>query len=360
MAATGDGSEDWPRVVDELRAGLLSAQGSIQHLTVVLQDEQDRRAAIEVAATSDRQMLESLLSGHQDTRRRADMQIQAVHSAARGVTATDASVREVCARLDVQSDQLSAANRQLADLLTTTTIMSKRLDSLNELSDGLRVDLDATREDARQQRADFDKLKELVDMLDVLSNDLSDKHRELNSEHAATASSLEHTLQHLLHPALEQAEREHLRLDSAEARIGTLEAQGDDTCSRVANLHATSNNMDTQHQGLSGRVQDATTSLSQLTASFADAMVQAKHDRERLEDAWRLLEHLNQGAQETHSSMRKIMAEVADVQVTATDQVDLGTKVAGQLEALRHGLKVTDTEIQDLKVILDLPPIITE
>lgn len=96
-------------------------------------------------------------------------------------------------------------------------------------------------------------------------------------------------------------------------------------------------------------------SVSELSSGLACANVRAKEDRERLDDASRNIEHLGQNAMAAQTSLRRMQVDIEGIQVSTEKHTTFGSKLLDDFRALRHGLEVTDGEVQDMKVYFDIP-----
>lgn len=343
------------RAVEELRTDLQVSRGSIQHLTNVLQGEQERASANERIATADRARIEELFVAARDAKGRDDQHLHAIHTARKDLTSLEARMREAFEKLCIHSDTLTTKGSSIAELIASAASAVERLDKLESASGQLHCDVDAANGCAEEHGAELLRLRDVVQNLDALSAEASERTRSLEGAHGETARSLCHTIDAVVSPALERAERERQRLDAADARIAELDSRSAQTVEHATNLHGTSSAMASDLGVLRDRVHELVESVQGLSEGLTAAGRAAKADREWLEDAHRGVERLGEGEREAATALRKVRAEVAETRAATAEQAELGSAVAESLDALRHGLQVTDGELLDLRVYLGVP-----
>lgn len=342
------------QVVEQLHAELLAAQGSIQHLTDVVQTEQERSSEIERAAAADRVRMLRLETSYAEAKARDNQQTQAMHVARKDMAAADAGLHEAYRLLEEHSCKLSIADIQIADLHSRAAAKDKQVDGLNSFTSALRTDVDNLLAASCEQRGDHTSLREAVDLMEILASDLGERHRDLNGAHDQTASSLQQTIQTMIQPAIEQAERERIRLDNADMRINTLSSQSVDHDQRVLDLEGSSAKLIADQLATSDRLADTISSVADLSSGLTSANANAKEDREKLDDAWRSIEHLGQNAIDAQTALRRMQVEVEEIQTTTERHGALSAELADHVRALQHGLEVTDEEVQGVKGYLDI------
>merc|ERR1719336_1914624 len=158
----------------------------------------------------------------------------------------------------------------------------------------------------------------------------------------------------MIQPALESAERERVRLDAADSRIHALGLQGTDFSGRISSLEGTGVKLGAEQQGTSDRLEMAIKSISELSASLGRTDAHAKEEGERLDDAFRNIEELSQGSIDAQTSLRSMQVSMEDTQKATEQQGALGSSLADHIEALRHGLEVTDGEVQGIRDYLGI------
>jgi len=341
--------------VDDLRASLCAARGSIQHLTNVLEGEQARTTALEAAAVKDRARIEDLAQGLREAKSRDDQQLRAIHDAHKELAALGARMRAAWERLDAHSGDHGAAGARLSTLHDGQGTACRRIDALEELAVQLRADLDGAASQAGQHASELEGLGGTVQRLQTRADEAADGLQRLGGEHAATADKLRESLDSIVHPGVEQAARERARLDDADARLRCLDAQHAATCDGVADLRGRSDGHAQDVQALRQQVEGLGGSCRDLAGALSGAAAEAKAHGERLDDALRDLEQLGEASRETCALVRKVRAEAAEAQAATAEQAAMGTKLAHQLEVLRHGLEVAEGEVQDLRVFLQVP-----
>jgi len=342
--------------VHEIQAGLREAWDSLRDLRYLVQGEQDRASAIEAAAKDDHDRL--LETGE----RLANLKRQVEHALSIGNLAikdsADAGARltQACCQLGNHDGQLTDLRARLETLEHKAGQSGDHIEHLRGTTTDAHSRLDAVLGNLQQHAGELRGCQGAAARLEERLSVAEDHSRSLSTAHDETVNSLSNLVNLTINPALEKAEEDRTWLHAVDARVVALEACSAELEDKTAQLAKAGDLARADLQDLRSRAGELTTSTRQMQDELTQASIEARADREQLDDACRHIKELQAGARETSFALRRARQEVADVQKDNRQRTEQVHGLAEELAALGHGLSVTDGEVCSLEALLEGVP----
>jgi len=353
--ASTNGSKARPlqEAIDDLHDGLRAAKGTIQHLTHVLQGEQERASALEASLVVERARVDDLTEKAKNAKLRDDQHLHTMHALRKDLLAMEGSMREAVSRLGEHHGMHGATSEQLRSLGDGHGSTCRQLEGLEQHAVDIRRDLDQI---AQQAREGIEQLRsDLTQRLDEVSAEASERLQRLSGDQQQTSRRLQEVVDTIVAPMCKQVEQCVARLDLTEEELARLGSQGashrectDALQNHAADLTAETESLRARLDGLHALHRDLSAVVEGATAD-----VQVHHDR--LDVTSCAVDGFRESEREMHSLLRQARADAAEACSAVAEQKAFGQKLVGELEALRHGLEVTDGEVQDIRALLEVP-----
>lgn len=278
--------------VQELRDGLREARETLQKMTIVMQGEQERVAAIEAGLAADRKRLNDTAEGLTFARRQSDQASVLANKARQEAGEIRDRMQQASERIDSHTVDIASACARIQAMEGAAATANDRLGSLDGGTTDAHARINAT---SRELGQHGDELRSCRD----LTTSLQDR--------IAAAEELGRQVVNA-----QQSAAENLR-----------------------------------------RLNELAAAEFQLEDFVAKATEEATAERERVANATLQIGSLQEHAKEVHSALVRVKVEVEEGRGERRQQSDQVATMADLIAALRHGLEVTDGEICSLRDVFN-------
>lgn len=327
----------------------------ITNLTEVLQGEQERATAAEIAAESDRARLDELSKELRALKVLRQQDIHTINVLRQDVVSLEERMGTAHGNLQSHGSEHRAAAERLSNLEGDMEKMRQRANALEDRSEVAHKGLVSGDQRATQQANDLEQLQLVLSELKAAYEASEQRREELTAAHGSTSSSLQETLGTTLPAMVEQASVDRLTLNDACTRLAALETEQltfvTQQLHRVQSLAEASAQ---ELQAAQGQLAALTVSLQQLQSSVHRESETAKITREQLQDANDRVHHLQGLSDDAGAGFRRNHNDMAELRADCRQQASQVSSLAEALAALRLDLQNTYDEVGALSALVQV------
>jgi len=331
-------------------------KGAIQHLTIVLQGEQDRLTELEHHAKDQMTRLDGLTEEHHLHRSRTETTQKNLHLAHKDLALNGLKLSETLEHVSVHDRDLAQATHVVKTLSDGQEDIVRRLDLLERREELLTASTDELMAFKKEQLVNRVDVHKNLELLTEQSKEAFQQLQRLREDAQATSKSLESLDVNIVQPALLEAASERQHLSSLESEFKQLlDHHGKhyddhhilrrDFDSQVASLSALDRHL---KESVGGRL---TESDSQHERTFATCKAHA----ESLEDLFRQVAKLDEAEREANTALLRSRQQWTELDASHAEQGERVHHLAEALAALQQGLADTDGELEELRAYLEVP-----
>jgi len=325
----------------------------ITNLTEVLQGEQERATASEVAAASDRARLDELSKELRAIKVFRQQDIHTINVLRQDVVSLEERTSTAHGNLQSHSGEHRAAADRLSYLEGAMEEMRLRASTLEDQSETARNGLDTSVQRASQQANSICELQTALSALKGAHEVSEQRREELTAAHEDTSSSLRETLSTTLPAVMEQASVDRLKLNDTWTRLAALETeQFTAVTQQLQSLQSLAENSANELQAANDQLAALMLSLQQVESRVQQESETSKISREQLQDAHDRVQHLQGLSDDAGAGLRQNHNELGELHADVRQQAGQVGSLAQALAALRLDLQNTYDEVGALSALV--------
>lgn len=339
--------------VQELRDGLREARETLQKMTIVMQGEQERVAAIEAGLAADRKRLNDTAEGLTFARRQSDQASVLANKARQEAGEIRDRMQQASERIDSHTVDIASACARIQAMEGAAATANDRLGSLDGGTTDAHARINATSRELGQHGDELRSCRDLTTSLQDRIAAAEELGRQVVNAQQSAAENLRQLLDTRINPALVQGAEDRTQLGVVGTRLADLEIRAEKIDEETFQLRLSRDQATTERENLSGRLNELAAAEFQLEDFVAKATEEATAERERVANATLQIGSLQEHAKEVHSALVRVKVEVEEGRGERRQQSDQVATMADLIAALRHGLEVTDGEICSLRDVFN-------
>eukprot|EP00930_Biecheleria_cincta_P042390 TRINITY_DN29165_c0_g1_i1.p1 TRINITY_DN29165_c0_g1~~TRINITY_DN29165_c0_g1_i1.p1 ORF type:complete len:354 (-),score=88.59 TRINITY_DN29165_c0_g1_i1:22-1083(-) len=325
----------------------------ITNLTEVLQGEQERATASELAAASDRARLDDLTKEMRAMKVLRQQDIHTINALRQDVVSLEERMSTAHSNLQSHSGEHQTAGDRLSFLEGAMEEMRRRASTLEDHSEMARNGLESGVRRATQQANDIQELHLALSALRGAHEVSEQRREELTAAHGDTSSSLRETSGTTLPAMMEQASADRLKLNDTWTRLAALETEQFAAVSQQLNsLQGLAENSDKELQAANDQLAALMESLQQLESRVQQESETSKITREQLQDAHDRVQHLQGLSNDAGAGLRQNHNDLGELRADVRQQASQVGSLAEALAALRLEQQNTYDEVGALSALV--------